>query len=82
MNPARYDFLIIVGDDDFDVRFLRNSTSGEVQQWIEDHLLHTQHFRVRQISLDEYARDVTDEFFPARDLDAPRLAFHRSGIAA
>lgn len=68
-SAARYDYLLLIGDDD-ESCFLRNRTADEVQQHIEDHINHDQHFRVRNVSLDEFARDVTDEFWPARDPDA------------
>lgn len=78
MNAARYDYLILVGDDD-DATFLRNHTAGEVQQHIEDHISHKLHFRVRQVSLDEFARDVTDDFenprCPAFDRESSRADY-------
>lgn len=69
MNAAKYDYLLLIGDHD-EPAFLRNHTAAEVQQHIDEHIETRQHFRVRQISLDEFCRDVTSDFFPARDPDA------------
>lgn len=83
MTAARYDFLVIHEDRTGELpHFMRNASRQQVQDWIDEYLLPEQLIEVRQISVDEFARVVTDQFFPARDPDASRLAFHRSGIAA
>lgn len=68
MATARYDFLIILARND--CRFLPNSTRAEVQQEINDYLLPHQEFWVRMVTVDEFARDVTDDFRAPVDDDA------------
>lgn len=75
MNTAAKElFLIITEDDDcYPVR----GTKAECQQFIDDHIDAKQPFRVRRIT---DAPDVTDDFFPAADLDAPSYA-HEQKVA-
>lgn len=63
-------FLIILEDDD--CRLVRG-TQADCQQVIYDHLT-TESFRVRRITDGYISTDVTDEFFPPIDLDAPSYA--------
>lgn len=64
MNAARYDFLLEIADK-YGNRFelLRSATRQTVQDWIEAHLSPDQLLHVRNVSLDEFARDVTDGFW-------------------
>lgn len=72
MKPALEDYLIlysdrIVGEAE---KFLRSASRDTVQAWIDEHLSPGMLLQVRRISLDEFSRDVTDEFREPVEEDA------------
>jgi len=71
LKPVREDYLIIYADKSGECAEPFLSSSREtVQAWINDHFEASQEFTVRRISLEDFARDVTDEFQPPFDEDA------------